>query len=133
MTLEDRAALASGICHVLASLPIDRRSKAFETMASLPVDVLERMSATAKDVNTEPLELSVILPRIGCEISILSTMSSSFATATSPGENDGMKSGCDTSPDRVASIPDAVLQTLHKAWSNISFAAANWVDDEVRF
>ena len=132
MTLEDRAALASGICHVLASLPVDRRFKAFEAMASLPLGVLERMSATAKDLDKNPLELSLILPRIGREISILSIISRSFSAGIRSVDSDAMKSGCDTSPDLVASIPEAVLQTLHKAWSNISFAAANWVDDEVR-
>ena len=132
MSLEDRAALSSGICHVLATLPSDQRFKAFEGMASLPLSALEKWSGLAKDARTSTSELSVILPRIGGEIFILSTMSRSFATAITSGNDDGMRSGCDTSPDRLAPVPASVLQTLHKAWSNILFAASNWVEDEVR-
>jgi len=132
ISIKDRCALAAGICHVLASLPDDHRIKSFEGMASQPVGLLERLSSTAKDSYTAPSNLSQTLPRIGAEILILSTMARSFATALGSGDSDAMESGCDTSPDRLTPIPEPVLQIIHGAWSNITFAAANWVDDEVR-
>lgn len=133
LSVKDRITLSTGICHVLASLPIDQRFVAFEGMASCPLGRLESLSCTAKDTRTSPSELAQTLSKVGGEIQIISTMSKSFASALRSGNSDGMESGCDTSPDRFAPIPEPVLQTVHKAWSNISFAAANWVDDEVRY
>lgn len=132
MNIEDRVALSSGICHVLAALPSDQHIKAFEGMASQPLGLLERLSGTARETLTPPSELSLTLPRIGGEIRVLSSMSRSFASALAAGDSDAMDSGCDTSPDRLAPIPEPVLQIVHGTWSNIAFAAANWVDDEVR-
>lgn len=133
MKIKDRVALSAGICHVLAALPEDQRIKAFEGMASQPLSMLERLSRTAKDGHTAPFDLSLTLPKIGDEIRILSAMSRNFANALGSGDSDAMESGCDTSPDRLAPIPEPVLQTVHGAWRNITYAAANWVDDEVRF
>jgi len=132
LSLKDRIALSSGICHVLASLPNDQRFVAYEGMASRPLGLLERLSCTAKAAHTSPSELAQTLSKVGGEIQILSTMSKSFANALRSGDSDEMESGCDTSPDQLAPIPEPVVQTVHKAWSNISFAATNWVDDEVR-
>lgn len=132
ISVDDRIALASGICQVLAEMSDNQfRIQAFEALASKPLELLDCMSQKAQDPKTTALELSSILPKIGNEILILSKMSRFFTNAINSVDSDQMQSGCGTSPDRLAQIPEPVLEIFRKRWSCISHAAANWLDDEV--
>jgi len=114
--IDDRTTLCSGICNVFALLPDEQRVPALESLAAHALRRLERTPSPVQG--------------IGYEIQLLSSMARSFADAQAEA-SDGMESGCDTSPDRRAPIPQPLLDILHRAWPSIAQIAANISGDEV--
>jgi hypothetical protein len=130
ITIEGRLALSSGLGYILAALPEDQRMDSFEGLAGKSLDRLEKSAREARHTQHSS-RLTTALLRLADEIRILSTMSRSFADAGSP-DSDTMESGCDTSPERHAPIPEPVMLIIDKGWPSITHAAAHWADDEVR-
>ena len=128
--IDDRVTLCGGLGVVLAALPEDQRMSSFEAMASFPLNRLERLTRFAKNAQSYS-QLSPTLPHVGDEIRIISALSRSFADARGEYSN-GMENGYETSPDRLPSIPEGVLQIIRRGWPSIAQAAENWADNEVR-
>jgi len=107
-----------------------QRITAFEGLVSPCLDCLERRSR-AVDGSRNRQQTESILSRIADEMRLLASISRAFTNAGSP-RQDSMQSGCDTSPDRRAPIPEPILMAIRDAWPRIAHFAANYTYDEVR-
>lgn len=121
----DRVAVCGGLCYMLAALSDDQQMREFEALASLPLGRLERLTTIAKNSQSFS-QLFETLPHVGDEICILSSLSRSFTNARA-----GYEIGKKASTDKLAPIPESVLQVIHRGWPSIAYAAANWADEEV--
>ena len=131
--MDDRQAICMGICHVLASLPDDQRSKSLHALAMPTLDCLETMTQHANQAVTcdAPIEQQeVILNRVADEISILTVMSRTFTNASSF-KDAAMESGCRTSDGHAAIVEPAFI-LIQKVWPSISHVAARYNYNEVR-
>ena len=132
LTADDRQALCSGICHVLASLPDSQRTKSLHALAMPALDCLETMTNLANQTSTAANaqgQLDVILDRVADEIKVLTTMARSFTDAYSV-KNASMESGCRTS-DGHAAITEPAFSVLRKAWPTIQQVATKYSSHEV--
>ena len=132
LTADDRQALCSGICHVLASLPDSQRAKSLHALAMPALDCLEKMTSLANQTEAEANsqdQLDVILDRVADEIKVLTIMARSFTDAYSV-ENASMESGCRTS-DGHAAMTEPAFAVLEKAWPTIAHVASKYCHHEV--
>jgi hypothetical protein len=132
--VDDRVALATGICHVVASLPrtlpdgCDGRLNGLETLSLSTLGRLERLGRMAQEGRPR-VESSQILALMADEVEVLASMCRIFTDACIAVEMNG---GNVSTPDRRAPMSEAVLRIIHRAWPGIAQAAANWVNNEVR-
>jgi hypothetical protein len=130
ITAEDRQALCSGICHVLASLPDNQRAKSLQALAMPTLDCLETMTYLANQTAQTPEDqFDVVLDRISDEVNLLATMARSFTNAFAV-KDASMESGCRTSDGHVA-IADSAFEICRKAWPSISHVAGRYSFHEV--
>jgi hypothetical protein len=127
LTTEDRKEFCIGICHVLASLPDNQRSKSLLALAMPTLDCLETMLQHANQVASVSQEqLKIILERIAGEIIVVTTMTRTFSDAILVINGDtSMESGCRTCDGRAA-IDGSSLPILKRAWTSITQVASKY-------
>lgn len=131
VSIDGRLSLCRGLCHAFAALSEDDAIAAFESMASKPLDRLDRMVREALEARNATEHSSALLD-ISHEIRVVSTMSRSFADARSS-VTMNKNGACATSLADRCSVSVPILDIIGKGWPNISHVAANWSTDKVRF
>jgi len=106
--VEDRGALCSGLCRVLAALPSDQWVSSLTALATPTIQCLEAASKKAEELAGKDAELFPILDRMADEIKLLSVMVRTFRSAAGKSES----SGNDPNP--------ALIAILHRAWPCLS-------------
>lgn len=106
--VEDREALCSGLCQVLAALPSDQWVSSLSALATPTIQCLEVASKKAEELVGKDAEQFPILDRMADEIKLLSAMVRTFRSAARKSES----SDNDPNP--------ALIAILHRAWPCLS-------------
>eukprot|EP00563_Minutocellus_polymorphus_P006543 CAMPEP_0181034076 /NCGR_PEP_ID=MMETSP1070-20121207/7616_1 /TAXON_ID=265543 /ORGANISM="Minutocellus polymorphus, Strain NH13" /LENGTH=1222 /DNA_ID=CAMNT_0023111583 /DNA_START=327 /DNA_END=3995 /DNA_ORIENTATION=- len=106
--VEDREALCSGLCRVLAALPSDQWVSSLTALATPTIQYLEAASKKAEELVGKEAEQFTILDRMADEIKLLSVMVRTFRNAARKSES----SDKDPNP--------ALIAVLHRAWPCLS-------------
>lgn len=130
MTLDDRLAVGAALCTVISVLPFERRAPAFDSMTSCLLDSFETMVAALRVSEGSPTFDSG-LSKLETVISIMSSLPRMIAAAGTV-SNDGMESGCDTSPHSLPKPPEFVMGMLGRAWSSLGYVCENYSRNDVR-
>ena len=106
--VEDREALCSGLCRVLAALPSDQWVASLSALATPTIQCLEAASKKAEELVGKDAEQFPLLDRMADEIKLLSVMVRTFRSAAKKSES----SDNDPNP--------ALIAILHRAWPCLS-------------
>lgn len=109
--VEDREALCSGLCRVLAALPSDQWTASLSALATPTVECLEAALQKAEELAGKDAEQFPLLERIADEIKLLSVMVRTFRNASAKSES------ADKDPN------PALVSVLHRAWPCLSHAS----------
>jgi hypothetical protein len=127
VTIEDRESLCKGICHVLASLPVNQQGKSLLALAMPSLDCIDLMLQHAneciqqRDGGDGAKALNVILDRLASEIIIISAIATFFSQAAATKRGDASLSLC-----------EPAVNILKRAWPAVTIAAKQFNDSEVR-
>ena len=128
LNLTDRLGLCEGICCILAALPDDdKQLTAFESMTSRVLFMLEDSVGKARDSESDST-----ISYLADSIKLLAALPRTFADACSS-NTDLMESGCDTSPDKHAEIPESLIKIFQRGWPSLELASENYSHFEVSF
>lgn len=120
LELQDREAIAVGICHVLAALPENQQGKSLLALAMPALNCLDAMLQHAREVDavdntsSSSQRLDAILDRLASEIVMVTTI----ATAVSSAFNNN-------SQGRIT-IREPALTIIKRAWPFMSTAATQY-------
>ena len=106
--VEDREALCSGLCRVLAALPSDQWTASLSALATPTVECLETSSKKAEELAGKDAEQFLVLERIADEIKLLSVIVRTFRNASAKRES------ADKDPN------PSLVNMLHRAWPCLS-------------
>lgn len=122
VTVNDRKAMAEGICHVIAILPENQRPNSLLALAIPSIDCLETMLQHANRAANGSLEQQErILQRVADEVSIVTTVMASFSQALANAEEPS-----------AAPIHPMALPIIQRVWPSISQSAKRYNSNEVR-
>jgi len=120
LTLDDRTAMAEGICSVIASLPESQRANSLLALAMPSIDCLETMLQHANSAANSSLEQQErILQRIADEIILVATIMTSFSQSLVTAEQPS-----------TAAIQAVELPIIQRVWPSISQAAGRYNSNE---
>ena len=123
LSMDDRESLCTGICHVLASLPVNQQGKSLLALAMPSLDCIDLMLQHAHESLRRDgdgvKDLNVILDRLASEIIIVSTIATSFSQATAKRSD-------------ILSLCEPAVNILKRAWPAITTAASKFNDSEVK-
>jgi hypothetical protein len=123
--------LATGLCTVVAALPVENQAGCFESIAACLVDSFETM-VTALRVSEGSPTFDSGLSTLAGVLSTMASLPGVIATASTLSSS-FMQSGCETSPDEQSMIPQTVVFTLDRAWSSLDFVCESYCRNDVRF
>jgi len=129
-TVADRLSLWGGLCCVLATMAEDQKLAAFESLAACALNSLETTIAEVRGMDPAMIPENK-LSRLADDISLLACLPR-VLVSSGPSANDVMQSGCDTTSDAHANIPENLLVVVRRGWPCIMFAAEKLSQDEVR-
>jgi hypothetical protein len=136
LTIDDRKAICSGICHVLSSLPERQRGTSVMALALPSIGCLEAMvtyigATTVDDVTKR----KAALDRIAAEIVIVSTIARSFSNAlwssSSPSSSSANDNDDHLGERYFPPIADTALTILRRAWPSIQEVSTTHLHNEV--
>ena len=129
--MDDREALCSGICRVLASLPPDQWVRSLSALSRPTIDSLEIVVKKADDLHSErsfginKQNLATILKRGSDEIRLLSTMTRTF--------NNAQSNSLDTDEKSDSGLADhPSLSLLRGSWPCLIYLAQKYSSHDVR-
>jgi hypothetical protein len=138
LTVDDREAMAVGLCHVLASLPESQRAKSLLALAMPALDCLEAMLRHANEEaaliaqhNGSNQRLDAVLDRLASEIVMVATITTSFSNALQAGEQRDSAAATTTMSNR-ATVREPALTILKRTWPSISTVATQFNNRVVR-
>jgi len=132
INIEDREAICSGICRVLAALPPDQWATSLSALARPTIECLEIVTKKADDSLAATKKatcssddfgtLMSVLTRMANEIRLLCTITRSFNLATMK-QRDAMASGSKTSTDSVKDPENPLFGMFRRIWPCMSHIA----------
>ena len=128
LSTEDRLAICTGICYILASLPSNQHEKSLLALAMPSLDCFERMlkHANTAAANSSWDQTNVILERISSEIMIITTMTTAFTEAVKKNQSTTLNS-------KTAAINESAMPILKRVWPSVSSVASSYNYHDVSF
>jgi hypothetical protein len=125
LTNDDRIAICTGICHVLAALPEAQRATSLMALAMPVMGCLDNMIQRAESVVENEQLLDSILERASSEIVVLTALCRAYTDAATT------DSSREPTSDTHAALVVSALEVLRRSWDQIGQAAARWSFHEV--
>ena len=126
---EDREALCSGICGVLAALPCDRWTASLSSLAQPTIDCLEQVTKTIDAHSSAAARSDKIsaLTRLADEIRLLSVIVRAFKNAAMKSKRETLSDGKPVAAD----ANDPLISILRRPWPCLSHIASKYSSYEV--